>query len=117
MSTNQKTAKNKADRLFSQLIRSRGYCERCAATTNLQTSHIVSRRFAWTRTFEGNAMCLCASCHRWWHDHPTLTWQFAASVIGVEALEDVHRRSLRRDKFDWVAEVERLKEVANENVA
>ena len=106
-----KRFKAEADKLFSRLIRSRGFCERCGATANLQTSHIFSRRFAWTRTDLSNALCLCAACHRWWHDHPTETKELAVSVIGVDEYERINQARQRREKFDWESEWARLDEL------
>ncbi len=60
------TLRNKCDRLFSQLVRAGGVCERCGKTAvRLETSHVLSRRYANTRCDFRNAFCLCSSCHRW----------------------------------------------------
>lgn len=107
----QSTWKNKCDRLFSQLVRSKGACERCGSTQTLQTSHIFSRRYAWTRTDLSNALCLCAACHRWWHANPTETYALAVSVVGVDEYERVAARRNRRERFDWGSEYERLLEL------
>ena len=108
--SNQKW-KNKADKLFSQIIRSRGFCERCGTTANLQTSHIFSRRFAWTRTDLANALCLCAACHRWWHDHPPATKELAVSVIGLDEYDRINLARQNRSRFDWGSEYARLLEL------
>ena len=58
------TARNACDRMFSQLIRSRtGHCESCEQMANLQCAHVISRRYAHTRTDVANAYALCAGCH------------------------------------------------------
>jgi hypothetical protein len=109
----QSTAKNKADTLFSQIIRGLGYCERCKRRppeVRLETSHIFGRRYAAIRTDETNALCLCSACHRWWHDHPTETYEFAVSIIGVEAYERLRakKNDMTGQRFDWITELDRL---------
>jgi hypothetical protein len=103
-------AKDKADILFSKLIRSKGYCEKCGRSefVQLQCAHWISRRYAWTRTLEANAFCLCAADHRWFTDHPTEFGRWAVGMRGEPVYREVLERSQRRDKFDWVAELERL---------
>ena len=68
--TKRITQRNKADKLFSKLIRSRGKCEKCGNRHFLQTAHIISRKYGNTRHDSDNALCLCAKCHRWAHDNP-----------------------------------------------
>ncbi len=110
--TKTKTAKSKADDLFSQLIRSLGYCERCGKTNvRLETSHWISRRYAWTRTYEANAFCFCHNCHQWWHDYPTDSGKWAVEKRGQDVWEHIRERSSRRDKFDWHSELKRLQDL------
>lgn len=104
----QQTAKNKADRLFSLHVRSTGRCENCGQRENLQCAHWISRRYAWTRTYEQNAFCLCARCHRWFTDHPTEFGRWAVDRRGETVYREVLERSQRRTKFDWTAEAIRL---------
>lgn len=64
MKTKQtKGDKGRADREFSLAVRTIGHCESCNKTQNLQCAHIISRRYAQTRTSFRNALCLCAGCH------------------------------------------------------
>jgi hypothetical protein len=51
------------DTLFSELIRSKGKCERCGKKETLATAHIFSRRNFSTRWDKNNALCLCFACH------------------------------------------------------
>lgn len=61
----------KADKLFSEVIRSRGECEKCGSKTNLQCAHIISRTNKHLRWDESNALCLCFRCHFFWfHRNP-----------------------------------------------
>ncbi len=106
-----KAAKKKADDLFSLIVRSLGYCERCGYEGRMETSHWISRRYAWTRTYEANAFCFCSSCHRWWHNYPTDASDWAIGQRGRDTWEHIRERSYRRDKFDWFTEVERLSQM------
>lgn len=102
-------AKGKCDVLFSKIIRSKGYCEGCGSTQNLQTAHIVSRRYSATRCDLANAYCACATCHRRWTDWPVEFAEFIDRTIGRVAYDELHVKSLSRVKVDWEAELERLK--------
>lgn len=106
-----KTAKAVADRYFSKIVRAKGICQKCLRrppAVQLQCAHWISRRYAWTRTYRDNAFCLCATCHRWFTDHPTEFAKWALDQRGEERYQEVLRRSQRRDKFDWISEAERL---------
>lgn len=60
-----------ADKLFSELVRSRGKCEHCGKTTSLQCAHIISRTNKHLRWNEDNALSLCVRCHLYWsHRNP-----------------------------------------------
>jgi 5-methylcytosine-specific restriction endonuclease McrA len=107
--TAAKGAKKKADDLFSKIVRSRGYCQSCGSTRNLQTAHVISRRYSATRTDLANAFCACATCHARWTDYPVEFGEFVLDVIGDDAYEALRVKSLSRVKFDWLAEVERLR--------
>ena len=110
----QKRAKAKADRLFSKLVRQVGHCEHCGAEdgVQLQCAHWISRRYAWTRTDMDNAFCLCARSHRYFTDHPTEFGRWALSVRGEDTYWRLMEQANRRDKFDWIKELERLKALA-----
>jgi len=107
-------AKRKCDVLFSQLIRARGWCERCGSTANLQCAHIISRRYAHTRTDLENAYCLCAGCHMFFTDHPVEFARFVRGMTTTRTYERLRGQSQRRDKFDWTAELARLESLAAE---
>lgn len=104
------TARDTADRLFSELVRSRGACEFCGVTVDLQCAHIFSRRFTATRTDEANALCLCARHHQWFTEHPAAWWQRVRLVLGADAFDALERKAhTEARKFDWSAEVKRLR--------
>ena len=59
-----KTIKAKCDKLWSEIIRSKGYCEICGTTVNLNAHHIISRHNKVLRWDLQNGICLCVSCHK-----------------------------------------------------
>lgn len=106
-----KGQKAKADKLFSELIRSRGRCERCGTTHNLQCAHIISRRFLATRCDPQNAVCLCAGCHHYMTDHPADWGRFVEEYMGFNAYDALLLKSKVSGKgWDWQADIARLKE-------
>lgn len=116
-STYGKGARGRATKLHSLVIRSRGRCEKCGSTNALQTAHIISRRYAATRTDETNAWCLCAACHMRLTDHPDEHMAFVGQTIGMGAFEVLKRRALAGVKTNdafWLAECERLKALLEE---
>ncbi len=108
-----KGPKGKADRLFSQLIRSRGVCVKCGEQeyAKLQTMHIVSRRYTATRVDETNALCGCWKCHRYFTDNPVEWSLFLENTIGLAEYLRLKDKALQgvRQKVDWDTEVLRLK--------
>ena len=103
-------AKGKADRLFSWIVRARGACQNCSETryAQLQTAHIISRRYSHTRCDPTNAYCLCARCHRYFTDHPPSFGEFVRETIGQLAYDDLVLKSQERSKVDWDAVLETL---------
>jgi hypothetical protein len=64
----------RVDDLFKQIIRSKGYCEKCQRrNVVLHCSHIKSVGAYKNLQFElKNAIALCHRCHMyWWHKEPT----------------------------------------------
>jgi hypothetical protein len=106
-----KGAKKRADDVFSKLVRARGHCENCDSTRDLQCAHIISRRYAHTRTDLANAFCLCAKCHFRFTDWPLEFAGFVEQTIGLPAYEALAVQSMQRTKVDWEAEVARLKPI------
>ena len=64
----------KADSLFSQIVRSRGRCERCGSLERslFQCAQVIGRDNKALRWDANNALNLCDPCHRWAHDKPKL---------------------------------------------
>ena len=91
----KKTIKRKADKLFSNFIRSKGFCEWCGKKNcRLETAHIFSRRFLITRWEPINAVCLCSACHRKAHDKPPYFTAWLNEYLG----EDVYAELMRMAK-------------------
>ena len=127
MTAKAKGPKGKADLLYSRWIRSRGECEACAvgwepmpkvSAGQLETSHIISRRYSATRVWTGddetpcNAFAICSSHHQHFTLWPYQHARFIESKIGVagyDALKNKAESNPRpwRDE-DWKAECERL---------
>lgn len=101
--------KGACDRIFSQLVRMRGACQRCGAFTNLQCAHIISRRYSATRCDLKNAWCLCARCHFWVDGHFEAKWALVVSTIGEDAFQSLTEWAYANNApWDWKAEKERL---------
>ena len=105
--------KRKADLLFSEIIRSKGYCENCGRSdgVQLQTAHIISRRYAAVRTDTDNAFCLCAKCHRRFTDFPREFSHFITDKLGSEKYDQLSAKALPLTKVNWEAEYIRLKKL------
>lgn len=109
---NRTTIKRKADKLFSDYIRSRGKCEWCGRSNGvqLQTAHIFSRRFLITRWLPANAVCLCASCHRKAHDRPPDFVEWIKKHMGVDAYNTLRTTAKTKvDKTIYNNLIERIK--------
>ena len=111
-----KGEKAKADKLFSEIIRSLGYCEangwgQRTCSNQLQTAHIVTRKRSATRTDLRNAFCLCFSHHRWFTDYPREFSRFITDTWAQEYYDDVYQRSVTPTKVDWATRVEFLNRV------
>lgn len=116
-----KGLKGKADKLFSEVIRSVGYCEADGAdeitcSKQLQCAHIVSRRYNATRTDTRNAFSLCAAHHRFYTDHPRQFSRFITTTWAQKYYDQMYRRSRTPElgkRIDWeerIALMEDIKE-------
>lgn len=79
----------KLDKVFSQIIRSKGFCEHCGVSDRtLQCAHIYSRRHKNIRWDKENALCLCAGCHLfWWHHEPAEAIRWAMGIRDFDYLD------------------------------
>lgn len=96
-----KGAKKRADVLFSKIVRAAGACRKCGSTTNLQTAHVISRRYSNTRCVLSNAFCLDAKCHMFFTDHPVEWANFVLQEIGQSEYERLYALSQSTAKVDW----------------
>ena len=88
---------NKLDKICSDLVRSRGICERCGPAryyefSQLQCAHIYSRTYRNTRWDLKNLLSLCASCHFWGHKNPIEFADWVRDHIGQENWQELRRR-------------------------
>lgn len=107
-------AKKRADVLFSQLIRSVGYCEKCGKRPpeiQLQCAHWIGRTYSNTRCDPDNAFSLCAADHRWFTNHPNEFAWWALSMRGQETYDRLFEASQKTSKVDWVDQVRVLTEM------
>lgn len=104
--------RGKATRLHSQVVRQKGYCERCGDSKGpFDAAHIIRRHYGATRADPENGWCLCRPCHSL---VDTFADEFAALVektIGWEGYGELKRRAQEGvgQKVDWAAQVETLK--------
>lgn len=115
-----KGERGRATKLHSALVRSRGRCENCGATSNLQAAHIIPRRYAATRTDERNAFCLDAKCHMRFTEHPDEWMEFVDRTIGRAEYERLKAKALHGVKADsvfWLSECVRLTRLLGEAAA
>lgn len=111
--------KVEATRLHSQIVRARGYCEYCgdawrSTGSKLECAHIISRRFAQTRTDLDNAFCLCSRCHMRFTEWPLEFADFVTSKIGGDGYRALMEKAKAPGKVDWYAELDRLRALAAE---
>lgn len=111
-----KGAKAKADKLYSEIIRSVGYCEAegwdgrpCSA--QLQTAHICTRKRNATRTDLRNAFCLCGFHHQHFTDFPREFSRFITTTWAQEFYDALYQKSITPTKIDWDERVSFLKDI------
>lgn len=66
-----RTIRLSCDKLWSQLVRSQGFCEKCGRSDGVLHAHHVYGRTDYRLRFEPrNGCCLCYRCHRWAEGFP-----------------------------------------------
>jgi hypothetical protein len=98
------SVKKSCDRLWSEIVRAGGECERCGRTSEesqLHAHHVFGRNNHRLRFEPRNGVCLCARCHRWTHDNPLsyATWfrehrPDDDAFLQAEALKGLLKRNL-----------------------
>lgn len=116
-----KGLKAKATRLHSLVIRARGICENCGeqSYSKLQCAHVLSRRYAATRTDPDNAFCLCAGCHMRFTEHADEWMGFIDATIGRAEYDRLKAKALagvRTSESFWRGEIQRLSALLKETV-
>ncbi|MBA2707603.1 MAG: hypothetical protein H0U59_07350 [Gemmatimonadaceae bacterium] len=107
-------AKDRADALFSKIVRARGACQRCGESTysKLQCAHIIRREFVATRCELTNAWCLCAGCHMHTHHWPEEHVAMIERTIGLDAYWKLKQRANANNRTyrasDWEEIIEGL---------
>lgn len=108
------TLKRKADKIFSEKIRSKGYCElagkdkvKCGG--GLQTMHIIGRANFNLRWDEINALCGCAGHHVYYTNHPT---DFA--IVISEQFPDRFEYLKEHRNEMWDKDIEKVLEELND---
>ena len=107
--------KGKATKLHSRIVRHRAKrCERCGSKDNLQCAHIISRTFSATRCELENALCLCASCHKWTELFPVSFARLVDKHIGADVYAGLEKKAIdgRGRKHDWTSTFRALVVVA-----
>jgi 5-methylcytosine-specific restriction endonuclease McrA len=112
------TLRNKLDKIWSLIIRSKGKCQRCKKKENLQAAHIFGRRFLNTRWLLDNGLCLCPDCHiNFAHQQPILFAEFVKKTLGeekYEALKEAHNQITKYTIEDLQIKLKILTEMLNE---
>lgn len=108
-----KGLKGEADKLFSLVIRSQGYCEAKGynnrpCSNQLQTAHIVTRKRSATRTDTRNAFCLCFAHHKFYHDYPREFSHFISNTWAGRYYDQIYAISVIPTKVDWQERIDFL---------
>jgi len=93
------TLRNKLDKICSQIVRARGICASCLKKENLQCCHIYSRTYNATRWDLDNLLCLCASCHFYFHKNPLEFANFVKEYCNDEKLAMLHEARNQITKY------------------
>lgn len=108
--------RKKWDVLFSEIVRSIGYCEArgfddISCSPQLQCAHIVTRGRSATRTDFRNAFSLCHAHHRYFHDYFQRFSRFVSETWAGDYYEQVERKSKTPTKVNWKERTEELKNI------
>ena len=114
-----KGVKGRADKLFSEIIRSTGYCEAqgfndIKCSPQLHTMHIVSRKYNATRCDTRNAFSGCAAHHRFYTDHPREFSRFITQTWAQDYYDIIYQNSRNSSlgkQVDWEERLAFLKDI------
>jgi hypothetical protein len=120
-------ARDKADALFSLIIRAEGQCRACgyrcpcldapvrhSADCRLQCAHIVSRRYAATRCDVTNAIPLCSADHHRFTLNPDAWRAWVDEHVGADRWHLLYERANTTTKTDWPAVLAELTVIATD---
>ncbi len=97
------TLTNECDRLFSQIVRRKGFCVSRRSARHggvLQCAHGFSRGYHAVRWDVRNAWCLCQACHMYFTHHP-LEWDlWLQETWGEELYDEMRALALTHRKPD-----------------
>jgi hypothetical protein len=102
------SVKKSCDRLWSEIVRAGGECERCGRTSEesqLHAHHVYGRNNHRLRFEPRNGVCLCARCHRWTHDNPLMYADWFQSHRAEDAdwlFEEGAEGLLKRNLSDYL---------------
>ena len=116
---NKKKLIKKADKLWSEIIRSKGRCEVCGRTDTLNAHHVVSRSCHYLRHEIRNGVCLCAlhhvfgnnSAHKdpiWFYDWLEKNRKEDLNFLKKEKIKDLGSLSIQF-YLDQIAKLDNIK--------
>lgn len=109
-----KSLTKKLDKIFSEIVRARGACQKCGKTTGLQCAHVISRVNHHTRWDLDNALALCLRCHIFWqhkNPHEFVRW-YDEKYGNYDVLK---QRAQSIEKIDQESILENLLRIKNDN--
>jgi len=113
MKPTRASLKHRLDKRVSEIVRSRGKCQRCGKRQNLQCCHIFGRTYLNTRWSLDNLLCLCPDCHiNFAHKQPILFAEFVKKILGIdkyELLKEAHNQIYKPTIEDLQIKLEVLK--------
>lgn len=99
----KQTAAKTLDALVGSHVRSRGRCEACGKTSDLQWAHGFSRRYRAVRWDLRNGFCLCRGCHLKYTVRP-LEWDdWLRERWGEELYAELRSLALTAGRVDHAA--------------
>jgi hypothetical protein len=106
--------RNKADKLFSLLVRSRGRCEYCGKgePKTLQCAHIISRANLHLRYDPKNALALCYFHHlQFFHRSPLEAMSWFIAVYPKEYAYLMKEKDIIEPNIDYEKIIKRLSKI------
>lgn len=100
------------DATCGELVRSRGHCEECGTSSDLQWAHGFSRRYRNTRWDTRNGFALCRGCH-FRFTHRPLEWDdWLRAKWGDDLYDEIRALALSTEKVDHAAVLASLRAAA-----